>query len=354
MATGGKKRKLELPHDLCCDESLEDELSRCKKITRIFFKILSDERKDETLSKRLFDMEQQQQKVIDTLPSTDKYRPGPFGSHGFILFPTDEKPYTLRTCYKVTSLIGTTEQNTREIEFLKKCKHPNICEVLDYSLIHGDIGRGFYLTSLVFKMEHAKCDLFELINKDTLYDSNKLIYQLYNAVKYLHGINIVHCDLKPENILIYESKEGYVLKICDFGISELNKHQHIIHETNSKVTPSYRPLSILLVEEAEAKAKTKAEAKEIPLTLYDIWATNIIMLEILTGADISTKIIWQLRQKNSWKEIYYNNLICLKIEILLETFKDNLNIDEIKKYFTHGGWCLGEHCLIKPKLLFLS
>lgn len=44
-----------------------------------------------------------------------------------------------------------------------------------------------------------------------------LTYCLVEALKYLHGIQVIHRDVKPSNILISRSKR--LVKLCDFGIS---------------------------------------------------------------------------------------------------------------------------------------
>ena len=46
------------------------------------------------------------------------------------------------------------------------------------------------------------------------YLKQKLFLQVFEAVKYLHNMDILHRDLKPENILL---DENFNAKICDFG-----------------------------------------------------------------------------------------------------------------------------------------
>ena len=43
-----------------------------------------------------------------------------------------------------------------------------------------------------------------------------IMYQLFNALAFLHENCIIHRDIKPENLLL--SANG-VLKICDFGFA---------------------------------------------------------------------------------------------------------------------------------------
>ena len=49
------------------------------------------------------------------------------------------------------------------------------------------------------------------------------MYQLIDAIKYMHASGIVHRDIKPDNILIVKDVDDSVLriKITDFGLSKI-------------------------------------------------------------------------------------------------------------------------------------
>lgn len=53
-------------------------------------------------------------------------------------------------------------------------------------------------------------------------NTDRLIVQLLNVLKYLHSHQIVHLDLKPENILI--TRIGHELKLTDLGFCYTDRH----------------------------------------------------------------------------------------------------------------------------------
>jgi len=61
-------------------------------------------------------------------------------------------------------------------------------------------------TELFLVMELVKGgDLFDAITSSTKYterDGSAMVYNLANALRYLHGLSIVHRDIKPENLLV--------------------------------------------------------------------------------------------------------------------------------------------------------
>ena len=61
-----------------------------------------------------------------------------------------------------------------------------------------------------------------IINQDILTDevARLLFQQLINGIEYIHGEGYAHRDLKPSNLLF---GDNFVLKIADFGLSEMCK-----------------------------------------------------------------------------------------------------------------------------------
>ncbi|KAG7224556.1 hypothetical protein INR49_011308 [Caranx melampygus] len=112
-------------------------------------------------------------------------------------------------------------------------------------------------------------DLFDAItsaNRYTERDASGMLYNLANAIKYLHSLNIVHRDIKPENLLVYEHADGSKsLKLGDFGLATVvDGPLYTVCGTPTYVAP-------------EIIAETGYGLK------VDIWAAGVITYILLCG-----------------------------------------------------------------------
>lgn len=103
----------------------------------------------------------------------------------------------------------------REIDLLRKIKHPYVVNILD--VIEPKNLETFETIYVV--LELAESDLKKVI-KSAIHLQIKhiqtVVYNLLCAVKYLHSANVLHRDLKPANVLV---NEDCSVKICDFGLA---------------------------------------------------------------------------------------------------------------------------------------
>ena len=93
--------------------------------------------------------------------------------------------------------------------------------------------------------------------------------QMLMALRFLKGLDIIHCDLKPENILLAQPNRS-LIKLIDFG-SSCFSNERLYSYIQSRY---YRAPEIML---------------GIPYTsAIDIWSFGCIIVELLTGEPLFT------------------------------------------------------------------
>ena len=93
---------------------------------------------------------------------------------------------------------------------------------------------------------------------------------LFAGLQYLHQQNVIHRDLKPANILIGSYKDLSRVKIIDFGLA--------VREKPGSPVEDYRNCGTVLYRPPEQFVGSFMYAKKA-----DIWATGLIMFELLVG-----------------------------------------------------------------------
>lgn len=73
-------------------------------------------------------------------------------------------------------------------------------------------------------LEYCHCTLKEYVTRNDLkeiIDSRTIIKQIFNGMKWLHSLSIVHRDIKPTNVLLLQKTQTeLVVKISDFGFAK--------------------------------------------------------------------------------------------------------------------------------------
>lgn len=152
--------------------------------------------------------------------------------------------------------------------------HPNIVDVLDYGVLHGQRGERF----VYFIMEFlAGQTLSQLMRSEGPFSQERAIaiaYQAADALAASHRCGIVHRDLKPDNIIVSQrGRERDFVKLLDFGIAKLTTEIPGSQRTRTGVvmgTPSY-----MSPEQCEGKGRIDQRT--------DIYALGILLFEMLSG-----------------------------------------------------------------------
>ena len=161
----------------------------------------------------------------------------------------------------------------RELKYLKKLNHMNICNYIKYFQLEKH-------TFIVFPL--LKQNLYSELRKNrfTPFHPEQVkiaMRQIIDVLIYIKSVNVIHADLKPENILveniIYPSNEDNTIKptleikVCDFG-SALSKNTTFTGYIQSRY---YRAPEINMEQ---------YKCCDYPI---DMWSAGCIMYEMLTG-----------------------------------------------------------------------
>lgn len=213
-------------------------------------------------------------------------------------------------------------ENSKKEMFVYKTLpyHPNILKCLGYA----ETTNTFLI---LFEYLNNK-DLWEHFFKDrnktlTLQQIAKYIWQLCDALAFLHNHNIIHADVKLENILI-DNKDN--IRLCDFGLSQIN-HSDYVSNYRRGVCGTVGYIAPEIYED---------EIKNVNSAI-DVWAVGVVLYELLYHKSpfVTSKNNEHYRTTNGSmdkKKIYNAMLQFPKLpsdidEDLLNLFQNIFNID---------------------------
>ena len=221
-----------------------------------------------------------------------------------------KKKYAIKKIYRKSNQKYVKYLNL-EIEIMNKLNHKNIIKLYDT----------IYTEKYVFLvLELCDTDLYTYIHNNiiTEKDTQYIIKQIIEAIKYIMDNNIVHRDLKPHNILINETTKE--IKLCDFGFAREFKDT-LLTDTICG-SPLYMAPELLQNQKYNIKS--------------DIWSLGIIMYEIvMKNHPFKSNNISDLMNKiNNNKPILTNSdfsngckeLIC---DLLIVDYTKRLDWDDI-------------------------
>ena len=166
----------------------------------------------------------------------------------------------------------------REVKSLKKLNHPNVVKLKEVIRENN---------RLYFVFEYVKGDLLGLMRDTNDFFSESavrtIVFQILQALAYMHRNGFFHRDLKPENILCSSPD---MVKIADFGLAReirssppyTGDRQHLtIHMNFSFIIPLADYVSTRWYRAPEVLLRSTNYSSPI-----DVWAVGCIMAELYT------------------------------------------------------------------------
>ena len=120
--------------------------------------------------------------------------------------------------------IDSIKRFEKEIRIHQQMNHQSIVKIIDLKK-----------NNLFFFIIMEFCtsgELFQLIvdkNRLTETESRPIIFQILDAVNFIHKIGVVHRDIKPENILVDQTGK---IKLSDFGLATFLKNEDNLVNTS--------------------------------------------------------------------------------------------------------------------------
>lgn len=148
----------------------------------------------------------------------------------------------------------------REIDILKKMKHPHIIKL--YQVMESE-------TKLFLVTEYAGAgEVFEYLRKNSRMNENearRVFKQMLSAVAYCHSMGVVHRDLKAENVLFTEDMD---IKLVDFGFSNYANEDTLLQTWCG--SPPYAAPELFLGEKYCGQKS-------------DVWSLGVVLYILVCG-----------------------------------------------------------------------
>jgi tRNA A-37 threonylcarbamoyl transferase component Bud32 len=150
----------------------------------------------------------------------------------------------------------------REARLASALTHDNICSIVDFGQDH-EFGLFMVMELLEGQTVHAKLRHSGRLTPKVACD---VMWQVGDAVRFIHGRQILHGDIKTENIFIVRTPaQRRLIKLLDFGLSRAD----LGRDDGIDGTPEY-----LAPERIDGAPASQAS---------DVYAMGIVFFELLTG-----------------------------------------------------------------------
>ncbi|HEY8147094.1 MAG TPA: serine/threonine-protein kinase [Kofleriaceae bacterium] len=128
-----------------------------------------------------------------------------------------DRPVAIKVLRRDLATTETLRRFEREAETLKRLRHPNIVEFLDYGQL--TTGQPY----MVLEWLEGRTLRAEIDQRGPLAPSDALaiLEELGGALEAAHALGVIHRDIKADNVMAMPQGEWFTIKLLDFGIAKL-------------------------------------------------------------------------------------------------------------------------------------
>ncbi|KAL5375017.1 hypothetical protein DPSP01_011507 [Paraphaeosphaeria sporulosa] len=155
-----------------------------------------------------------------------------------------------------------------EIAIMKKLNHPNLVSLIEV-LDDPDEDSLYMVMEMCKKGVVMQVGLEERADPYPEEQCRCWFRDMILGLEYLHAQGIIHRDIKPDNCLITGDD---VLKIVDFGVSEMFDKQDQMKTAKSAGSPAFMPPELCVARHGEVDGKA-----------VDIWSMGVTLFCLLFG-----------------------------------------------------------------------
>jgi serine/threonine-protein kinase len=189
------------------------------------------------------------------------------GGMGDVYQADQTSPVERQVALKVLKNIPNQQLLMSEMQILAQLNHPNIATLFDVGRTSDK--RLFLVMELIAGEDIVSwCDN----NKYNQIQKIQLFQQLCAGISFAHEKGIIHCDIKPSNVQITQVNNQAIVKIIDFGISQLFKKSSQTNYESLSGTPVYLSPEVL-----NANGKTLADTRR------DVYALGVLLYRLIVG-----------------------------------------------------------------------
>lgn len=150
-----------------------------------------------------------------------------------------------------------------EIAVMKKLNHPNLVQLIEV-LDDPDEDSLFMVLELCKKGVVMKVGLGERAEPYDHEQCRHWFRDLILGIEYLHAQGIAHRDIKPDNLLLTDTD---ILKVVDFGVSEIFEKESDMATAKSAGSPAYLPPELCVARHGNVSSQA-ADIWSMGVSLY--------------------------------------------------------------------------------------